>query len=101
MVDGESASMPARHSNNKDRLRGRLAQKAKRHSKRNSMPRLSTTFRSKAWAGVRARGSPALLSGGAEYHPAASNDTAEGRKANRRVDIVVVAVDKPASATPR
>ncbi len=30
------------------------------------------------------------IAGYAQYHPAASNDTAEGRRANRRVDIVVV-----------
>jgi hypothetical protein len=32
MVEGESGSMPARHSINKDRERGRLAQKANRSS---------------------------------------------------------------------
>jgi chemotaxis protein MotB len=32
------------------------------------------------------------IAGYAEYHPAASNDTPEGRRANRRVDIVVVSV---------
>jgi chemotaxis protein MotB len=31
------------------------------------------------------------IAGYGEYHPAASNDTADGRRANRRVDIVVVA----------
>jgi chemotaxis protein MotB len=37
----------------------------------------------------------------AQYHPAASNDTAEGRRANRRVDIVVVSGSKaPASKAP-
>jgi len=43
---------------------------------------------------------PARLqaSGYAEYHPAAPNDTAEGRSLNRRVDIVIVARDKVASA---
>ena len=35
------------------------------------------------------------IAGYAQYHPTASNDTPEGRKANRRVDIVVVAVSKP------
>ena len=30
------------------------------------------------------------IAGYAQYHPAASNDTPEGRRANRRVDIVVV-----------
>jgi hypothetical protein len=33
IVDGESDSMPTRHSINKDRERGRLAQKAKRSSR--------------------------------------------------------------------
>jgi hypothetical protein len=33
IVEGESDSMPARHSINKDRERGRLAQKAKRSSR--------------------------------------------------------------------
>jgi chemotaxis protein MotB len=37
----------------------------------------------------------------AQYHPAASNDTVEGRRANRRVDIVVVSASKaPAGKTP-
>jgi chemotaxis protein MotB len=36
------------------------------------------------------------VAGYAQYHPAASNDTAEGRRANRRVDIVIVAVTRPA-----
>ena len=31
----------------------------------------------------------------AQYHPVAANDTAEGRRANRRVDIVVVSASKP------
>jgi len=39
------------------------------------------------------------IAGYGQYHPAASNDTAEGRRANRRVDIVVVAVDDRARAT--
>ncbi|MDR3735819.1 MAG: OmpA family protein [Acidobacteriaceae bacterium] len=37
------------------------------------------------------------IAGYAEYHPTASNDTPEGRRANRRVDIVIVAIDKHAS----
>jgi len=37
------------------------------------------------------------IAGYAEYHPTASNETPEGRKANRRVDLVVVAVDKPSA----
>jgi chemotaxis protein MotB len=45
------------------------------------------------------------IAGYAQYHPVASNDTPEGRRANRRVDIVVVAVSKPAgqasAASPR
>ena len=36
------------------------------------------------------------IAGYGQYHPAATNDTAEGRKANRRVDIVIVAVDEKA-----
>ncbi|HEX4001161.1 MAG TPA: response regulator [Candidatus Acidoferrales bacterium] len=41
---------------------------------------------------------PARLqaSGYAQYHPAAPNDDAAGRALNRRVDIVIVARDKPA-----
>jgi len=38
------------------------------------------------------------IAGYAEYHPAASNDTPEGRRTNRRVDIVIVAVDRQAPA---
>jgi len=38
------------------------------------------------------------IAGYGEFHPAASNDSAEGRKANRRVDIVVVAESKPGEA---
>jgi chemotaxis protein MotB len=40
------------------------------------------------------------IAGYAQYHPVASNDTPEGRMANRRVDIVVVSVFKPPAATP-
>jgi chemotaxis protein MotB len=32
------------------------------------------------------------IAGYGQYHPAASNDTPEGRRANRRVDIVIVSV---------
>ena len=35
------------------------------------------------------------IAGYGQYHPAASNDTPEGRRANRRVDIVVVSTDRP------
>jgi chemotaxis protein MotB len=34
------------------------------------------------------------IAGYAEYHPSANNDTPEGRRANRRVDIVVLSVSK-------
>lgn len=34
------------------------------------------------------------IAGYAQYHPTASNDTPEGRRANRRVDIVIVSVSK-------
>jgi chemotaxis protein MotB len=36
------------------------------------------------------------IAGYAQYHPSASNDTAEGRRANRRVDIVVVSASTAA-----
>jgi chemotaxis protein MotB len=35
------------------------------------------------------------IAGYGEYHPTASNDTPEGRRANRRVDLVVVSAFKP------
>jgi chemotaxis protein MotB len=38
------------------------------------------------------------IAGYAQYHPSASNDTPEGRRANRRVDIVVVSTSTPALA---
>jgi len=38
------------------------------------------------------------IAGYAQYHPVASNDTPEGRMANRRVDIVVVSGFKPQAA---
>jgi chemotaxis protein MotB len=38
------------------------------------------------------------IAGYAQYHPSASNDTPEGRRANRRVDIVVLSVSKPSGA---
>jgi chemotaxis protein MotB len=43
------------------------------------------------------------IAGYAQYHPTASNDTPEGRRANRRVDIVVVAISKhtePKASSP-
>lgn len=41
------------------------------------------------------------IAGYAEYHPVASNDTAEGRRANRRVDIVIVSVTKQNSGATK
>jgi chemotaxis protein MotB len=38
------------------------------------------------------------VAGYAQYHPSASNDTPEGRKANRRVDIVVLSRSTPLEA---
>jgi len=38
------------------------------------------------------------IAGYAQYHPAARNDTAEGRRANRRVDIVILCASKSAKA---
>ena len=38
------------------------------------------------------------IAGYAQYHPSASNDTSEGRKANRRVDIVILSESKPFAA---
>jgi chemotaxis protein MotB len=35
------------------------------------------------------------IAGYAQYHPAESNDTPQGRRANRRVDIVVLSVSTP------
>jgi chemotaxis protein MotB len=35
------------------------------------------------------------IAGYSQYHPTASNDTPEGRRANRRVDIVVVSASRP------
>ncbi len=40
------------------------------------------------------------VAGYGEYRPAATNDTPEGRKANRRVDIVVVSTHLPSPAHP-
>ena len=40
------------------------------------------------------------IAGYGEYHPANTNDTPEGRAANRRVDIVVVSTNKPAAPKP-
>jgi chemotaxis protein MotB len=41
------------------------------------------------------------IAGYAQYHPAASNDTVEGRRANRRVDIVIVSATGPTPITVR
>jgi len=38
------------------------------------------------------------VAGYAQYHPVATNDTPVGRRANRRVDIVIVSVSRPAQA---
>jgi len=38
------------------------------------------------------------IAGYAQYHPTARNDTPEGRKANRRVDIVILSALKPHDA---
>jgi len=38
------------------------------------------------------------IAGYAQYHPISSNDTPEGRRANRRVDIVIVSVYNPPDA---
>jgi chemotaxis protein MotB len=38
------------------------------------------------------------IAGYSQYHPTANNDTPEGRRANRRVDIVVVAISRPPEA---
>jgi chemotaxis protein MotB len=40
------------------------------------------------------------IAGYGEYHPANSNDTVEGRRANRRVDIVVVSNGAPIAPKP-
>jgi chemotaxis protein MotB len=41
------------------------------------------------------------IAGYAQYHPSASNDTPEGRKANRRVDIVVLSASTPSVTKAR
>jgi chemotaxis protein MotB len=38
------------------------------------------------------------IAGYGQYHPNASNDTPEGRRANRRVDIVIVSAARPIAA---
>jgi chemotaxis protein MotB len=38
------------------------------------------------------------IAGYAQYHPAATNDTLEGRKANRRVDIVILSASRASVA---
>jgi chemotaxis protein MotB len=40
------------------------------------------------------------VAGYAEYRPVVSNDTEEGRKANRRIDLVVIGIRKPPTAQP-
>jgi len=40
------------------------------------------------------------VAGYGEYHPASPNNTEEGRRANRRVDIVVVSTNNPIPAQP-
>jgi chemotaxis protein MotB len=51
---------------------------------------------------LRYRFSPGRLSaaGYAEYHPIASNDTAQGRAQNRRVDIVILSEHAVHSSVP-
>ena len=39
--------------------------------------------------------------GYAEYRPSASNSTPEGRRMNRRVDIVIVSLSNPPKSNPR
>jgi chemotaxis protein MotB len=41
------------------------------------------------------------IAGYGQYHPAATNDTPEGRRANRRVDIVVVSTSTSTPATAK
>jgi chemotaxis protein MotB len=41
------------------------------------------------------------IAGYAQYHPSESNDTPKGRRANRRVDIVVLSISKPFEARVR
>ena len=40
-------------------------------------------------------GKRVITVGGGELHPVATNDTAEGREENRRVEITIVPVEKP------
>jgi len=60
--------------------------------------RLSERRASSVATYLGSRGVPAkrvITVGGGELHPVATNDTAEGREENRRVEITIVPVEKP------